>query len=79
MNLFGTDGVRGLVNAELNSMLALKLGASVAHIVKDELNKLSYKGTVKTLCVPSAFIKHASIEEQIAFLNISLEDLANIL
>ena len=50
-----------------------------ASIVKDELNKLSYKGTVKTLCVPSAFIKHASIEEQIASLNISLEDLANIL
>lgn len=39
MNLFGTDGVRGLVNVELNSMLALKLGASVAHIVKDELKK----------------------------------------
>ena len=50
-----------------------------ASIVKDELNKLSYKGIVKTLCVPSVFIKHASIEEQIAFLNISLEDLANIL
>ena len=50
-----------------------------ASIVKDELNKLSYKGTVKTLCVPSAFIKHASIEEQIASFNISLEDLANIL
>ena len=50
-----------------------------ASIVKDELNKLLYKGIVRTLCVPSAFIKHASVEEQIASLNISLEDLANIL
>ena len=50
-----------------------------ASIVKQELDKLSYKGIVKTLCVPSSFIKHASIEEQIASLNISLEDLTNIL
>ena len=50
-----------------------------ASIVKEELNKLSYKGVIKCLCVPSAFIKHASIEEQINSLNISLEDLANIL
>ena len=50
-----------------------------ASIVKDELNKLSYKGTVKCLCVPSAFIKHAKIEEQIASLHLSLEDLANTL
>ena len=34
MKLFGTDGVRGLVNSELDSILALKLGASVAHILK---------------------------------------------
>ena len=39
MKLFGTDGVRGLVNSELDSMLALKLGASVAHILKQELKK----------------------------------------
>ncbi|MBQ8891440.1 MAG: phosphoglucosamine mutase [Bacilli bacterium] len=39
MKLFGTDGVRGLVNLELDSLLALKLGASVAHILKKELNK----------------------------------------
>ena len=50
-----------------------------ASIVKDELNKLSYKGIVRTLCVPSAFIKHASIDEQIKELNISLEDLQNLL
>ena len=39
MKLFGTDGVRGLVNQELDSLLALKLGASVAHILKKELKK----------------------------------------
>ena len=39
MKLFGTDGVRGLVNKELDNMLALKLGASVAHILKKELKK----------------------------------------
>ena len=50
-----------------------------ASIVKDELNKLSYKGIIKTLCVPSSFIKHASIEEQINELKISLEDLQNLL
>ena len=39
MELFGTDGVRGLVNSELNCLLALKLGSGVAHILKKELNK----------------------------------------
>ena len=39
MKLFGTDGVRGLVNQELDSILALKLGASVAHVLKKELKK----------------------------------------
>ena len=37
--LFGTDGVRGLVNIDLTSDLALKLGASVAHILKKEYKK----------------------------------------
>ena len=50
-----------------------------ASIVKDALNKLSYKGTVKSLCVPSEFIKHASIEEQMTNLEISLDDLATLL
>ena len=50
-----------------------------ASIVKDELNKLSYKGVIKCLCVPSAFIKHASVEEQITNLKISLDDLAALL
>ena len=50
-----------------------------ASIVKDELNKLSYKGLVKTLCVPSSFIKHGSIDNQIKALNLSLEHLKNLL
>ncbi|MBQ8473135.1 MAG: phosphoglucosamine mutase [Bacilli bacterium] len=37
--LFGTDGVRGLVNQELDSLLALKLGSSVARILKNKLQK----------------------------------------
>ena len=50
-----------------------------ASIVKDELNKLSYKGVVKTLCVPAMFIAHGSIDQQIKSLNISLQDLENLL
>ncbi len=37
--LFGTDGVRGLVNKDLTSELALKLGASIAKIRKQKLKK----------------------------------------
>ena len=37
--LFGTDGIRGLVNVDLTAELALKLGASVAYILKKELKK----------------------------------------
>ena len=42
--LFGTDGVRGLVNEELDVNLALKLGASVARVLKEKLqkNKLTF-------------------------------------
>ena len=36
--LFGTDGVRGIVNEDLTVELALKLGVSVAHVIKKELN-----------------------------------------
>ena len=39
MKLFGTDGVRGLVGKELDALLALKLGASVAHVLKKKLKK----------------------------------------
>ena len=31
--LFGTDGVRGLANAELSPLLALQLGATAAHVL----------------------------------------------
>lgn len=31
--LFGTDGVRGLANVELSPLLALKLGATAAHVI----------------------------------------------
>ena len=37
--LFGTDGVRGIVNNDLTVDLALKLGVSVAHVIKNELKK----------------------------------------
>ena len=37
--LFGTDGVRGIVNKDLNIEVAVKLGASVAHILKKEYKK----------------------------------------
>ena len=50
-----------------------------ASIVRDELNRLSYKGVIKSLCVPSDFIKHAKIEEQIVSLNISLDDLSKLI
>lgn len=39
MKLFGTDGIRGLVNQELDCNLAMKIGASVAYILKKELKK----------------------------------------
>ena len=37
--LFGTDGIRGIVNEDLNAILALKIGSSVAKVLKNELNK----------------------------------------
>ncbi len=37
--LFGTDGVRGLVGSELTVNLAMKIGASVARVLKEELQK----------------------------------------
>ena len=50
-----------------------------ASIVKEALNNLSYKGIVKSLTVPSSFIKHGSVDSQIKALHISLEDLDNLL
>lgn len=37
--LFGTDGIRGIVNKDLTCDLALKVGVSVARTLKKELNK----------------------------------------
>ena len=38
-SLFGTDGARGIVGKDLNSQLALKIGASVARVIKTKKNK----------------------------------------
>lgn len=37
--LFGTDGVRGIVNQDLTCELAMKLGISVAHVMKEKMGK----------------------------------------
>ena len=37
--LFGTDGIRGIVKEDLNAILALKIGSSVARVLKNELKK----------------------------------------
>lgn len=50
-----------------------------ASIVKEALFSLNYKGIIKSLCVPSEFIKHGSIDSQIKALHISSKDLENLL
>ena len=50
-----------------------------ASIVKEELNKFSYKGIIKSLCVPSDFIKHGTVDGQIKALGLSLDDLTMLL
>ncbi len=37
--LFGTDGVRGIVDKDLTRELAIKIGASVSRVLKDNLKK----------------------------------------
>ena len=37
--LFGTDGVRGVVNKDLNCEIALKIGSAVARTLKKEMDK----------------------------------------
>lgn len=37
--LFGTDGIRGIVNEDLTADLALKIGSAVARVMKKEKNK----------------------------------------
>lgn len=50
-----------------------------ASIVKEALFNLNYIGNIKSLCVPSEFIKHGSVTSQIKALHISLEDLDKLL
>ena len=50
-----------------------------ASIVITALNELGYKRTVKTLCVPSEFISHASTKEQRSSLHLDLDDLEALL
>ena len=50
-----------------------------ATIVKETLCELSYKVKISALTVPSSFIKHGSVSEQIEDLNLSLDDLNKIL
>lgn len=40
--LFGTDGVRGIVNSELDIDLAMKIGASTARVLKKDNEKLTF-------------------------------------
>ena len=48
-------------------------------IVKEALNHLSYTGKISSLTVPSIFIKHGTISEQIKELGLTLDDLAKLL
>ena len=50
-----------------------------ASIVIDELNKLGYQKKIKTLCVPSDFISHGSIKEQIDKLYLDLDSLEKLI
>ena len=43
-------------------------------LVIDALCELDYKGKIETLCVPTAFISHGSISNQIKKLHIGLDD-----
>jgi len=50
-----------------------------ASIVKEALYNLSYTGKISSLVVPSSFIKHGTISEQMKELGITLDDLANLI
>ena len=50
-----------------------------ASIVKEALYNLSYHGIISSLVVPSSFIKHGKISEQMKELGITLDDLAKLL
>ncbi|MGC8863880.1 MAG: phosphoglucosamine mutase, partial [Armatimonadota bacterium] len=42
--LFGTDGVRGLANAELSPLIALKLGTTAAHVLIEDPSSAPERG-----------------------------------
>lgn len=50
-----------------------------ASIVKENLQNLSYTGKISSLVVPSSFVKHGTISEQMKELGITLDDLAKLL
>ena len=50
-----------------------------ASYVLNYLNDLGYKGIVKTLCVPTNFVKHGAILDQVNNLHISFDDLRKLL
>ena len=50
-----------------------------ASIVKEVLYNLSYTGKISSLVVPSSFIKHGTISEQMKELGITLDDLVKII
>jgi hypothetical protein len=50
-----------------------------ASIVKEALYNLSYTGKISSLVVPSSFVKHGTISEQMKELGITLDDLAKLL
>lgn len=58
--LFGTDGVRGIVNDNLTVMLAMKLGVSVAKVLKRDKDKLKFIIGCDTRISKDA-LKHALI------------------
>ena len=41
--LFGTDGIRGIVNQDLTADLAMRVGASLGNILADNGSKCSQK------------------------------------
>ena len=36
---FGTDGVRGVVNVELDAMLAFKIGCAAAYVLQEQSSR----------------------------------------
>ena len=58
--IFGTDGARGLVTKELDSLLALKIGAAAARVLKKKNKKITFLVGTDTR-VSKDLLKHALI------------------